>query len=135
VDQILSTATPAFLDSLRLETFTMGTTPPRLEHVRSYPKTEDDIVEMDWKFSFNPNDTSDMTSMQLKSRINPKIVLEIRVGKGIASKGLPVIVEDFACSGEMKVKIKLQINFPHVEKVDVCFLQPPRLDFVCKPLG
>ncbi|KAF3310907.1 hypothetical protein TWF173_009145 [Orbilia oligospora] len=135
VDQILSTATPAFLDSLRLETFTMGTKPPRLEHVRSYPKTEDDIVEMDWKFSFNPNDTSDMTSMQLKSRINPKIVLEIRVGKGIASKGLPVIVEDFACSGEMKVKIKLQINFPHIEKVDVCFLQPPRLDFVCKPLG
>ncbi|KAF3921577.1 Tricalbin-3 [Arthrobotrys entomopaga] len=135
VDQVLSTATPAFLDSLRLETFTMGTKPPRLEHVRTYPKTEDDIVEMDWKFSFNPNDTSDMTSVQLKSKINPKIVLEIRVGKGIASKGLPVIVEDFACSGEMKVKIKLQINFPHIEKVDVCFLQPPRLDFVCKPLG
>ncbi|KAF3925246.1 Tricalbin-3 [Dactylellina cionopaga] len=135
VDQVLSTATPAFLDSLRLETFTMGTKPPRLEHVRSYPKTEDDIVEMDWKFSFNPNDTSDMTSLQLKNKINPKIVLEIRVGKGIASKGLPVIVEDFACSGEMKVKIKLQINFPHVEKVDVCFLQPPTLDFVCKPLG
>ncbi|KAF3932776.1 Tricalbin-1 [Dactylella cylindrospora] len=135
VDQILSTATPAFLDSLRLETFTLGTKPPRLEHVRSYPKTEDDIVEMDWKFSFNPNDTSDMTSMQLRNKVNPKVVLEIRVGKGIASKGLPVIVEDFAFSGEMKVKIKLQINFPHVEKVDVCFLQPPKFDFVCKPLG
>ncbi|KAK6338720.1 hypothetical protein TWF696_009532 [Orbilia brochopaga] len=135
VDQVLSTATPAFLDSLRLETFTLGSKPPRLEHVRSYPKTEDDIIEMDWRFSFNPNETSDMTSMQLRSQVNPRIVLEIRVGKGLASKGLPVIVEDFACSGEMKVKIKLQINFPHIEKVDVCFLRPPSLDFVCKPLG
>jgi len=34
VDQVLSTATPAFLDSLRLKTFTLGTKPPRMEHVR-----------------------------------------------------------------------------------------------------
>jgi Ca2+-dependent lipid-binding protein len=135
VDQVLSSATPAFLDSLRLKTFTLGTKPPRMEHVKTYPKTEDDIILMDWKFSFTPNDTADMTARQLTNKINPKVVLEIRVGKAMISKGLDVIVEDMAFSGLMRLKIKLQIPFPHIEKVEMCFLERPTIDYVCKPLG
>ena len=135
VDQVLSTSTPAFLDSLRMKMFTLGTKPPRLEHVKTYPKTEEDTVLMDWKFSFNPNDTADMTARQLKNKINPKVVLEVRVGKGMISKGLDVIVEDMAFSGAMRVKVKLQIPFPHIERVDICFLGRPTIDYVCKPLG
>ncbi|KAJ5778668.1 Tricalbin [Penicillium odoratum] len=135
VDQVLSTSTPAFLDSLRLKTFVLGTKPPRLEHVKTYPKTEPDTVIMDWKFSFTPNDIMDLTARQLKDKINPKIVLEVRVGKGVLSKGLDVIVEDMACSGLMRVKVKLQLAFPHIERVDVCFLDKPEFDYVCKPLG
>ncbi|KAL3465175.1 C2 domain-containing protein [Aspergillus heterothallicus] len=135
VDQVLSTSTPAFLDSLRLKTFILGSKPPRLEHVKTYPKTEVDTVVMDWKFSFTPNDVLDLTARQLKNKINPKIVLEVRVGKGVVSKGLDVIVEDMACSGLMRVKVKLQIPFPHIERVDVCFLGKPEIDYVCKPLG
>jgi Ca2+-dependent lipid-binding protein len=135
VDQVLSGATPAFLDSLKLTTFTLGSKPPRMEHVKTYPKSEDDLVIMDWKFSFTPNDTSDMTYRQLKSKINPKVVLEIRVGKAMLSKGLDVIVEDMAFSGLMRLKVKLQIPFPHVEKIEMCFLEKPTIDYVCKPLG
>ncbi|KAJ5929788.1 hypothetical protein N7454_006738 [Penicillium verhagenii] len=135
VDQVLSTSTPAFLDSLRLKTFILGTKPPRLEHVKTYPKTEPDTIIMDWKFSFTPNDTMDLTARQLKNKINPKIVLEVRVGRGLVSTGLDVIVEDMACSGLMRVKVKLQIPFPHIERVDVCFLSKPEIDYVCKPLG
>ncbi|RDL36872.1 C2 (Calcium CaLB) [Venustampulla echinocandica] len=135
VDQVLSVSTPAFLDSLRMKTFTLGSKPPRLEHVKTYPKAEADIVLMDWKFSFTPGDHSDMTSRQVKSQINPKVVLEVRIGKGVVSKGLDVIVEDMAFSGLMRVKIKLQIPFPHVERVEVCFLERPTIDYVCKPLG
>ena len=135
VDQVLSSATPAFLDSLKLKTFTLGSKPPRMEHVKTYPRTEDDIVMMDWKFSFTPNDTADMTARQLKSKINPKIVLEIRIGKAMISKGLDVIVEDMAFSGIMRLKIKLQIPFPHVDRVEMCFLERPEIDYVCKPLG
>ncbi|KAH8815077.1 C2 domain-containing protein [Xylogone sp. PMI_703] len=135
VDQVLSTATPAFLDSLRLKTFTLGSKPPRMEHVKTYPKAEDDTVIMDWKFSFTPNDHTDMTSRQVKNKVNPKVVLEIRIGKALISKGLDVIVEDMAFSGIMQVKIKLQIPFPHVEKVEVCFLERPTIDYVCKPIG
>lgn len=135
VDQVLSTATPAFLDSLRLKTFILGTKPPRLEHVKTYPKTEPDTIVMDWKFSFTPNDNADLTARQMKDKINPKVVLEVRVGKGVVSKGLDVIVEDMACTGLMRVKIKLQIPFPHIERVDACFMERPEIDYVCKPLG
>lgn len=135
VDQVLSTSTPAFLDSLRMKTFTLGTKPPRMEHVKTYPKADDDIVMMDWKFSFTPNDHADMTARQIKNKVNPKVVLEIRIGKAMISKGLDVIVEDMAFSGIMRVKMKLQIPFPHVEKVEICFLERPTIDYVCKPLG
>ena len=135
VDQVLSTSTPAFLDSLKMKMFVLGTKPPRLEHVKTYPKTEDDIVLMDWKFSFTPNDVTDLTSRQIKNKINPKIVLEIRIGKGLVSKGLDVIVEDMAFSGMMRLKFKLQLPFPHIDRVEMCFLERPTIDYVCKPLG
>ncbi|EHY57241.1 Tricalbin-1 [Exophiala dermatitidis] len=135
VDQVLSTSTPAFLDSMRLETFILGTKPPRLDHVKTYPKSEDDIVMMDWKFSFTPTDTMDMTVRQLKNKINPKVVLEIRIGKGVVSKAMKVIVEDFEFSGLMRVRMKLQIPFPHIERVDISFLERPEIDYVCKPIG
>lgn len=135
VDQVLSTSTPAFLDSMRMRFFTLGSKPPRMEHVKSYPRAEDDIVMMDWKFSFTPNDTADMTANQLKNKVNPKVVLEIRIGKGMISKAMDIIVEDFAFSGLMRVKMKLQIPFPHIEKVEICFMERPTIDYVCKPLG
>lgn len=135
VDQVLSTSTPSFLESLRMKEFVLGTKPPRLEHVKTYPKAQDDIVLMDWKFSFTPNDTADLTARQIKNKINPKVVLEVRVGKGVVSKGLDVIVEDMAFSGLMRLKFKLQLPFPHIERVEMSFLERPTIDYVCKPLG
>ncbi|KAK3697004.1 Tricalbin-2 [Vermiconidia calcicola] len=135
VDQVLSTSTPGFLDSMRMKFFTLGTKPPRLEHVKTYPRAEDDLVIMDWKFSFTPNDTADLTARQIKNKVNPKVVLEVRVGKAMLSKGLDIIVEDMACSGTMRVKVKLQLPFPHIERVEICFLGKPTFDFVCKPIG
>ncbi|KAH7329263.1 C2 domain-containing protein [Stachybotrys elegans] len=135
VDQVLSSATPGFLDSLKLKKFTLGSKPPRMEHVKTHPKDEDDIVTMDWKFSFTPNDTTDMTQKQFRNKINPKVVLEIRIGKAMISKGLDVIVEDMSFSGIMRLKIKLQLPFPHIEKIEMSFLERPHIDYVCKPLG
>jgi len=71
VDGILAANCPGFLDSIRLPTFHLGSKPFRLDHVKTYLKTEDDTVEMDWKFSFTPKDVSDMTSKQIKDKVNP----------------------------------------------------------------
>ena len=75
VDQVLSTSTPAFLDSMRLETFILGTKPPRIEHVKTYPRSEDDIVMMDWKFSFTPTDTMGHDRAPAEDEDQPKSCL------------------------------------------------------------
>jgi Ca2+-dependent lipid-binding protein len=135
VDQILSTNTPAFLDSLRLATFTLGTKAPRIDKVRTFPKTPDDIVMMDWGISFTPNDVSDMTPRQALTKVNPKIVLSVRVGKGLATAAMPILLEDITFCGLMRIRMKLMSNFPHVQVVDLCFLELPVIDYVLKPLG
>ncbi|KAF5100759.1 hypothetical protein D0Z00_001147 [Geotrichum galactomycetum] len=134
-NQVLAGATPGFIESLSLKEFTLGTKPPQLLSVRSYPRTDPDVIVMDWKFAFTPNDTEDMTARQLKDKKNPKVELSVRVGKGVVSKGLPILVEDMSSSGLMRVRIKLIPTFPHVKTVDVSFLEPPQIDFVLKPIG
>ncbi|KAF8168240.1 C2 domain-containing protein [Crassisporium funariophilum] len=135
VDQILSTNTPAFLDSLRLTQFTLGNKAPRIDKVRTFPKTDDDIVMMDWGLSFTPNDTSEMTQKQKDNKVNPRIALSVRVGKGLATAALPILVEDITLSGLLRIRMKLMSNFPHVQVVDICFLEKPVIDYVLKPIG
>ena len=53
----------------------------------------------------------------------------------MVSKSLDVIVEDMAFSGLIRLKVKLQLAFPHVERIEFCFLDQPTIDYVCKPLG
>lgn len=135
VDQVLSTNTPTFMDSLRLTTFTLGTKAPRIQKVRTFPNTEDDIVMMDWEFSFTPNDVSDLTPRQAARKVNPKIVLSVRIGKGLATAAMPILIEDISCSGLMRVRMKLVPNFPHIQIVDLSFLERPVFDYVLKPVG
>ncbi|KAF9026598.1 C2 domain-containing protein [Rhodocollybia butyracea] len=135
VDQILSISTPAFLDSMKLTTFTLGTKAPRIDKVRTFPKTEDDIVMMDWGISFTPTDISDMTPKQAAGKVNPKIVLAVKVGKGLASLPMPILLEDITFSGLMRIKMKLMTNFPHIQIVDISFLEKPVIDYVLKPIG
>lgn len=135
VDQVLSTNCPPFLDSLRLSTFTLGTKAPRIDKVRTFPKTPDDIVMMDWGLSFTPNDVSDLTPRQAASKVNPKIVLSVRVGKGLASAAMPVLLEDMSFSGLLRVRMKLMTAFPHVQIVDLSFMEKPVIDYVLKPIG
>lgn len=135
VDQILSANTPPFLESLRLTTFTLGTKAPRIDKVRTFPNTEDDIVMMDWGISFTPNDTSEMTQRQIVQKVNPKIVLSIGVGKSLATASMPVLLEDITFSGLMRIRLKLMSNFPHIQIVDMSFVEKPVIDYVLKPVG
>ncbi|TFY64762.1 hypothetical protein EVG20_g5845 [Dentipellis fragilis] len=135
VDQILSMNCPPFLDSMRLTHFTLGSKAPRIDKVRTFPKTADDIVMMDWGISFTPNDLSDMTPRQQATKSNPKVVLTIRVGKGVAVASMPILVEDMTFSGLARIRLKLMPSFPHVQVVDISFLEKPVIDYVLKPIG
>jgi Ca2+-dependent lipid-binding protein len=135
VDQILSINTPPFLESLRLSTFTLGTKAPRIDQVRTFPKTENDIVIMDWGISFTPNDDFDATPRELQYKVNPKIVLSIKMGKGFVGPTIPVLLEDITFKGNMRIRLKLMSPFPHVQIVDLSFLEKPIVDFVLRPIG
>lgn len=91
VDQILSVNTPPFLESIRLTTFTLGTKAPHIDSVRTFPDTDEDVVMMDWKISFTPNDVSELTQRQAEKKVNPKIVLSIRLGTGFATAAMPIL--------------------------------------------
>ena len=90
---------------------------------------------MDWAISFTPNDISDMTPRQLTNKSNPKILLSVRVGKGLATADMPILLEDLSFSGKMRIRMKLMTNFPHVQVVDLMFLEPPVFDYSLKPIG
>ncbi|WFC98600.1 hypothetical protein MYAM1_001330 [Malassezia yamatoensis] len=135
VDEVLKTQCPPFLDSLRLTTFTLGNKAPIVDSVRTLPDTPDDMIVMDWKFSFIPNDINDLTVYQASKKINPKVVLTVRFGKGKVGAGLPILVENMAFSGSMRIRLKLISSFPHVQVVDISFLEAPFVDFELKPVG
>ena len=90
---------------------------------------------MDWALSFTPNDIEDITPRQAASRVNPKIVLSIRLGKGFVSTAMPILLEDMSFTGHMRIKLKLMTNFPHVQTVEISFLEKPTFDYVLKPIG
>jgi Ca2+-dependent lipid-binding protein len=135
VDQVLSASTPPMLESLNLSTFTLGTKAPHIDEVRTFPKTPDDIITMDWTISFTPNDISDVTPRELLSKVNPKIVLAVKIGKGIVTGTIPILLEDITFKGKMRIRLKLMSPFPHIQIVDLSFLEKPIVDFVLRPLG
>lgn len=54
-----------------------------------------------------------MTYSAAAKKVNPKIVLNIRIGVGPAVVGKDIVVEDLAFTGTMRIKMKLMNNFPH----------------------
>ncbi|ODQ79516.1 hypothetical protein BABINDRAFT_161907 [Babjeviella inositovora NRRL Y-12698] len=133
---ILEDAAPGFgIDALTLDEFTLGSKAPTVDSIKSYTKKGPDHVEMDWAFSFRPMDTDNMTKNEIKTKVNPKVALGVRIGKGFVSKSLPILVENMEFVGRMNVKLKLSNNFPHIKMVSVSFLEPPLIDYALKPVG
>lgn len=135
-NDVLKDVAPGYgIDALTLDEFTLGSKAPRIDSIKSYTKKGKNVVEWDWAFSFTPDDTSDMTKRQIEKKINPKVALGVRVGKAFVSKRLPILVEDMSVSGRVKITLNLSLNFPHIKIVSVSLLEPPKIDFVLKPVG
>lgn len=135
-NDVLKDQAPGYgIDKLSLDEFTLGSKAPRVDSIKSYTKKGHDHIEMDWAFSFTPNDTDDMTKKEIQKKINPKVALGVTVGKAFISKSLPILVEDMSFTGRMNIKLKLSENFPHVKTVSVQFLEAPTIDYALKPIG
>ncbi|KAI5950806.1 TCB1 [Candida jiufengensis] len=122
---------PAFVQSVWLDTFTLGTKPPRIDQVKTLIGTADDVVVMDWGFSFTPNANVDANNKQLKNNVNENIVVKATIF-GIT---LPITIADVSFKGLARIRLRLMTSFPHIETVNVSMLEPPKYDFNTKILG
>lgn len=128
---LASSPAPAFVKALWLDSFTLGTKPPRIDAVKTLTGTAADVVVMDWGFSFTPNALVDANAKQLKNRVNERIVVKANVF-GVT---IPVAVDDVSFKGTARVRLRLMTSFPHVETVNVSLLEPPVFDFNTKILS
>lgn len=134
-NEVLNDSTPGFIHSMKIDKFTLGTKAPRIDFVRSFPRTNAHVVVIDMGASFTPNDTMDLTARQLQTKVNPKIQLGVRVGKGFLTKNFPILLEDMSFKGKFRLRFKLMERFPHFQTLDFSFLSPPEFDFSLKPIG
>ncbi|KAI9005916.1 hypothetical protein BC832DRAFT_555623 [Gaertneriomyces semiglobifer] len=135
-DGILDASKPGFLEDLRLAKFTLGSQAPRVEGVRSWPGSTDDVLVMDWEVSFTPLDAEQVSqkkSLNQDARTS-KIELLAKVGKGVASIPVSVLVTDMEFRGKARVRISFISSFPYIGKVDLQLLKLPYVDFVVRPL-
>ncbi|RCK64251.1 Tricalbin-1 [Candida viswanathii] len=128
---LASSPAPAFVKSLWLDSFTLGTKPPRIDAVKTLTGTAADVVVMDWAFSFTPNALVDANYKQLKNRVNERIVVKANVF-GVV---IPIAVEDVSFQGIARIRMRLMTSFPHVETINVSMLHPPVFDFNAKVLS
>lgn len=122
---------PGFIKSLWLDSFTAGTKPPRIEMVKTLLGTADDVVVMDWGCSFTPNDLADSSNKQLKSNVNQKVVVRVKLF-GIE---LPIAVSDVSFKCLVRVRLRMMTSFPHIETINVSLLEAPQFDFTSRLLG
>lgn len=90
---------------------------------------------MDWRVSFTPNDLEDLTEEELDYKVNPRVIMNARVGGRRVGAGVPVLLEDMAFAGHLRMKIKFFSRFPFVKLIEASFLEKPDFDYVLKPMG
>lgn len=122
---------PAFVKSLWLDSFTGGTKPPRIDMVKSLGNTADDVIVMDWGFSFTPNELADSSNKQMKNNVNQKVVVKAN----IFGLTIPVEVSDVSFKCLARVRLRMTSAFPHIETVNVSLLEAPQFDFNCRLLA
>ncbi|CDK24346.1 unnamed protein product [Kuraishia capsulata CBS 1993] len=122
---------PAFVKQLWLDTFTMGTKPPRIDKVKTLSRSADDVVVMDWVVSMTPNTLADATVKQLKNKVNQTVIVKAKLF-GIT---FPVVVSDLAFKVNVRVRFRMMTKFPHIKTINVSLVEPPQFDFVAKPFG
>jgi Ca2+-dependent lipid-binding protein len=89
-----------------------------------YPGLEPDLIHLDLDLTFEPQMADDNQTNGTRIQLVAKMV----------KLDLPVSVNDIHFKGKLRLQLKLISRHPYVKIVEFCFLQPPELEFVLKPL-
>lgn len=124
-------AIPAFVKGIWIHTLTLGTKPPRVDKVRTLDRTASDVTVMDWEVSMIPNALEDSTAKQMRNKVNLEVLLKAQ----LFGMTIPILVSNVSFSAKARVRLRMMTNFPHIQTVSVSLTEPPKFDFVAKPVG
>lgn len=124
-------AIPAFIKEIWIHTLTLGTKPPRIDRVRTLDRTADDVTVMDWSVSLIPNSLEDSTVKQMKNRVNTEVLVKVKMF-GLT---IPILVSNISFKANIRVRLRMMANFPHIQTVGISLTDVPHVDFVAKPVG
>ncbi|KAI9201963.1 C2 domain-containing protein [Polychytrium aggregatum] len=133
INNVLDVSKPNFLDDLVLKEFTLGSKSPRIESIQTPQRTEADVLILDLDLSFIPIDEQFKTIQQLDMR-NSVIELIARVGRGLASISLPILLKELEVRAKVRVYLKFMTAFPHIKTLQWEFNEHPHVDFILRPL-
>lgn len=121
-------AIPKFIKALWIDTLSLGVKPPRIERVKTFTNSPSDIVIMDWSVSFTPHDISDMDIKRIKNYVNQIAIVKAKL-PGINFK---VGLSEISFKVDVRLKFQLMSHFPHIDTVNIQFLNVPEIDFVAR---
>ncbi|KAJ3370159.1 hypothetical protein HDU91_006565, partial [Kappamyces sp. JEL0680] len=127
IDSILDPIKIAGLDELRLTKFRLGSQAPRIEAIKTFPSSGNDLLV---GAVFTDQDIS-KKEQRLKELRNLEVVLQAKV----AMVPLPVSLKELYFDGRLRVQLSFMPVHPHIKVIDLGFVSDPTIDFILKPLG
>ncbi|EEB09229.1 C2 domain-containing protein [Schizosaccharomyces japonicus yFS275] len=134
VENQVSAMLPSFISELSFSTFTLGSKSPRIDGICSHNLTASDVVVIDVKFSFAPNDSLDISGDSIGFRVNPKLTLKAKIALGKLSFSIPITVQDISISGVLRLRFKLSSEFPFINVLSASMLDMPEIYYVVRPI-
>jgi len=132
VDSILKENCPAFLHSIRLTKFNLGSEAPRLESVECFDNLEPDEMQMIWHASFVPVTREEDKYDDDKRKT--EIQATAFVGNDKFQVPLNVNVSNLLFEGKLLLRVRFTHSYPYIKTASVCFMEPPKVSCALKPL-
>ncbi|XP_063430371.1 uncharacterized protein LOC134712590 isoform X2 [Mytilus trossulus] len=133
---------PSYLDKLSLEVFTFGDHTPSIKYIRTFEYMDGvpgGRKPVSWvNINTPPTGLDKVSSYQLVCEVDTQNLLDqfqmvfaARVGRGRASLGFKIAVEQLRMSGILQVVLHMSkdIPFPHILKASLSFIDKPEVQF------
>lgn len=132
VNEALADKRPRMLTSLRLRELTLGTRPPVVTSVR-HVETEEGMC-LEFAIEFTPVQTDrDILVYFGEERRHWNTCIELVATVGFVT--LPVLVRNFVFTGVFRAEAVMGQKLPFVERLQICALEKPTVDFELYFLG
>jgi Ca2+-dependent lipid-binding protein len=109
------------IDEIVLSKFTLGSQAPRIDSIKTFANTSDEVLILDFDLSFTPFD-ADAISKKEKMRRELRN-LEIVLLAKFAMVPLPVSLKELFINGTLRLQFTFMSAYPHIKVIDLGFVK------------